>query len=285
MLLDLIWIIFSYVGIMFSIVLPIVVEGTDFDFLPWPWIGVIFFICGIGIVRWRGSTTTAWLVMDFPSPNSKNGLTLEGPRIYLQKLFPSVAEYMKNKKDWYYHENTEGAYSFGGHDTRMIDSEVGYCFDTTKARFVNEVEKDFYDYAQMVEEVKKIMVSTKTKDDKFLLTGTDKPLRIENVDIEKDKFHKEVFETISDGYFIKVHGKVFSLKSFKRFQDKQAAPYQIGSIIHYVKALAAMKAAGVKKGMGHLGMYIAIIVVVIIVIAVLALLMTGTIKMPSGFSL
>jgi hypothetical protein len=280
MLLDMLLLVFSWMGIAFSVVMPFITKGTDFDFLPWPIIGVIFFMCGIAIVRWRGSTTTGWILLDFPSLNEKVGVTLQGPRIYLQKLFPSVAEYYKNRQDWYYKENTEGAYSFGGHDSRLIDSETGYCVDATKARFVNQMENDFYDYEQMIDVAKKEMASMKNKEGTYLLTSSDKPIRIEDIDIEKNKFHKEVFEVLVDNYFVKVRGKMFSLKAFKRFQDKQAAPYQIGSIIHYVKALTAMRAAGVKKSMGHLGTYIAIIVVVIIVLVVLALVMTGTIKIP-----
>jgi hypothetical protein len=280
MLLDMIVMVFSWMGIVFSVVMPIITKGTQFDFLPWPILGVIFFMCGIGIVRWRGSTTTGWMLLDFPSLNEKLGITLEGPRIYLQKLFPSVAEYWKNKKDWYYKENTDGAYGFGGHDSRLIDSEVGYCVDATKARLANLMEQDFYDYEQMIDVAKKEMASMKNEKGIYILTNSDKPLRIEDIDIDKNKFHKEVFEVLVDNYFIKVRGKLFSLKAFKRFQDKQAAPYQIGSIIHYVKALTAMRAAGVKKGMGHLGTYIAIIVVIIIVVVVLALVMTGTVKIP-----
>lgn len=280
MLLDLILMVFSWMGIMFSIAMPFITKGTPFDFLPWPIIGVIFFLCAIGIVRWRGSTTTGWLLLDFPSLDSKLGVITRGPRIVLEKLFPSVAEYMKNKHDWYYKENTDGAYSFGGHDTRLIDGEVGYCADTAKARFVNQMEQDFYDYEQMVDVAKKEMATMKNEKGIYLLTGSKEAIRLEDIDIEHNKFHKEVFELLIDNYFIKVHGKVFSLKAFKRFQDKQAAPYQIGSIIHYIKALAAMKAAGVKKGMGHMGLYIAVIVVVVIILAFLALVMTGTIKIP-----
>jgi hypothetical protein len=280
MLLDMVVMVFSWMGIAFSVVMPYITKGTQFDFLPWPILGVIFFMCAIGIIRWRGSTTTGWLLLDFPSLNEKLGITLEGPRIYLQKLFPSVAEYWKNRKDWYYKENTDGAYGFGGHDSRLIDSEVGYCVDATKARLTNLMEQDFYDYEQMIDVAKKEMSGMKNKEGTYLLTNTDKPLRIEDIDIDKNKFHKEVFEVLVDNYFVKVRGRLFSLKAFKRFQDKQAAPYQIGSIIHYVKALTAMRAAGVKKGMGHLGTYIAIIVVVIIVLIVLALIMTGTVKIP-----
>lgn len=280
MLLDLIIMVFSWMGIMFGVAMPFITKGTQFDFLPWPILGVIFFICAIGIVRWRGSTTTGWLLLDFPSLNSKLGVTTQGPRIFMQRLFPSVAEYMRNKQDWYYKENTDGAYSFGGHDTRLIDGEVGYCADTAKARFINQMENDFYDYEQMIDVAKKEMIMMKNDAGMYLLTGNNNPIPIEDIDIIKNKFHKEIFEIIVDNYFIKVHGKLFSLKAFKRFQDKQAAPYQIGSIIHYVKALAAMRAAGVKKGISHLGTYIIIIVVVVIIMAVLALVMTGTIDIP-----
>jgi len=280
MLLDMIILVFYWMGIVFSVVMPYITKGTMFDILPWPILGIVFFVCAIFIVRWRGSTTTGWYLLDFPSLNEKLGITLQGPRIFIQKLFPSVAEYYKNKDDWYYKENTEGAYSFGGHDSRLIDSETGYCVDATKARFVNQMENDFYDYEQMIDVAKKEMAGMKNKEGTYLLTNTEKPLRIEDIDIDKNKFHKEVFEVLVDNYFVKVRGKMFSLKAFKRFQDKQAAPYQIGSIIHYVKALTAMRAAGVKKGMGHLGMYIAIIVVVIIVLVVLALVVTGTVKIP-----
>ncbi len=280
MLLDVIILVFSWMGVMFSVAMPFITQGTDYDFLPWPIIGVIFFLCAIGIIRWRGSTTTGWLLLDFPSLTDKLGVTTAGPRIYLQKLFPSVAEYMKNKKDWYYKDNTEGAYTFGGHDSRLVDSEVGYCADIAKARFVNQMEQDFYDYEQMIDIAKKEMAGMKNEQGIFLLTGTKNPIPLENIDIEKNRFHKEVFEMIVDEYFIKVHGKTFTLKAFKRFQDKQAAPYQIGSIIHYIKALAAMRAANVKKGMGHVGLYIAVIVVIVVILAVLALVMTGTIKIP-----
>lgn len=280
MLLDIVVFVFAWMGILFSVAMPFITTGTDFDFLPWPILGVIFFMSAIGIIRWRGHSTTAWLALDFPSPNEKIGLTTEGPRIYLQKLFPSIAEFMKNKKDWYYKENTEGAYTFGGHDTRLIDGEVAYCVDTSKAHLVNKMEGDFYDYEQMSDVIKKEMSLLKNDKGIFLLTGLDDPIDLTKVDIENNKFHKEVFELLCDKYFIQTHGKTFSLKAFKRFQDKQAAPYQIGSIVHYVKALTAMRAAGVRKGMGGMGKIILIVLVVVIILALLALLLTGNLQLP-----
>jgi len=281
MLLDVILFAFTWVGVLFTVGMPYITKGTMFDFLPWPLLGLVFFLAAILIVRYRGHSTTGWLLLDFPSPNEKLGVTMNGPRIIIQKLFPSVAEYLKNKKDWYYRENSEGAYSFGGHDARLIDSEVGYCADTTKARMVNQMEQDFYDYEQMVDVVKKEMMAIKNEKGIYLLTGKANAIQETDIDIEKNTFHKEVFETMVDNYFIKVHGRMFTLKAFKRFQDKQAAPYQIGSIIHYVKALTAMRAAGVKKGMGNMKGLIIIIVIVVIILAFLALVMTGTIDLSA----
>lgn len=284
MLLDLIIFVFTWMGIMMN-VFPLFLP-KEFNFLPWGWIGIVFFVCAIGIVRWRGGTTTLWLAMDFPSANSdsKLGVTCEGQKIYLQKLNKSVANFLKNKKDWYYRDEENTSHSIGGHDARLIDSETAYCLTTDNALLVNKMANDFYDYEDMRDTVKKEMQRLKNSAGKFLLSNADIPIPIEDIDVVDNKVHKELFEHLLEQYFIKVHGRTFTLKNYHRFQDKQAAPYQIGSVIHYVKALSAMKAAGVKKAMGGWGKWLIIIAVVVIIVLVLGLVATGTIKIP-GFKL
>lgn len=280
MLLDLIIAVFLWVGIMmntFSLFLP-----KEWNFLPWNWVGVVFFCCAIGLVRWRGATTTLWLGMDFPTANAddKIGVTFEGSRMYLQRVQKSVANFLKNKKDWYYRDGANMSYSVGGHDARLLDSETAYCTNIDNVVLVNKLENDFYDYSQMKDVVKKEMQQLKNKQGNFLLTGTANPIPYEDIDVDSNKMHKELFEHLIDQYFVKVHGRAFSLKNYHRFQEKQAAPYQIGAVIHYVKALTAMKAAGVKKSMGGWGKWLIIIAVVIIIVLVMGLVMTGTIKIP-----
>lgn len=283
MLLDLIILVFTWMGIMFNLI-PMFIDDPIFKLLPFNLIGIIFFVCAIGIVRWRGSNTTAWLLMDFPSTNSeeKLAITCDGPKIYLQKLQKSIATFLKNKKDWYYRDGPDAPMTFGGHDTRLVDSETAYCINPEKALFVNKLEQDFYDYGQVKDVVKKEMQSMKNKQGTFLLTGENSALDIDEIDIEENTAHKDLFEHILDHYFINVHGRTFTLKNYHRFQDKQAAPYQIGSVVHYIKALSAMRAAGVKKAMGNWSKWIIIIAVIAIIVIVMMLLATGVIKLPTN---
>jgi len=282
MLLDIIVFTFLWIGILmntFSLFLP-----KELNFLPWNWIGVIFFCCAIGIVRWRGASTTLWLAMDFPTTNSdeKLGVTFDGARVYLQKLQKSVANFLKNKKDWYYRDGANMSYTIGGHDARLLDSETAYCTNIDNAILVNKLEGDFYDYAQMKDVIKQEMQGIKNKKGDYLLTGTSTPLQYEEIDIDNNKVHKELFEHMIDKYSVNVHGRAFSLKNYHRFQEKQAAPYQIGAVIHYVKALTAMKAANVKKMGEGWGKWLIIIAIIVIIVLIVGLVATGTIKIPMG---
>lgn len=279
MILDAITIVCIWMAILFNI-LDYVLKGTDFGFLPWGALGIIFLIVDVALIRWRGKTTTGWNLLEMPSLNQKLGIVTTGPSIRFIKLYPSIATYLKTKNDEYYRDIPDGAHSFGGHDARLIDSETAYCTNPMKARLVNELEQEFYDYQEMKDGIRQYMANLKDKDGSYLLSGEAAPLSITDIDIENNKGHKELFEALADEFFIKVHGRVYTLKNYARFQDKQAAPYQIGSIIHYVKALAAMRAAGVKKGMGGMGKYILIIIAVIIIIAVLGLVLTGNLEIP-----
>jgi hypothetical protein len=282
MILDLILLVFSWFGAMF-VALDFLFKDTEFGFLPWGFIGVVFFVCGFVIVRWRGATTTAWHVLDFPKMNQKLGIMTTGPSIRLKPLLPSLGNWMKTKNDEYYQDTADGAYNFGGHDTRLIDSEVSYTTDPEKARFVNVMEDEFYDYEDMKDAVKSHMVQLRTKDGRYVLSADEEgtePLLVTDLDIDRVKAHHDLFEALVDQYFIKCHGHVYTLKHYKRFQDRQAAPYQIASVIHYIKANAAMRAAKVKKDMGGVGKYLIIVIIIVVLLLAAFMVMTGQVSLP-----
>jgi hypothetical protein len=283
MILDIVMFVMIWMGVMFNFLQYILSAYPEWNFLPWNLVGMMFFVSGYILIRWRGATTTGWLLLDFPSPSSgeKIGITCQGPSIRLQKIYRSVATYLKTRKDEYYRDLPEGAYGFGGHDARLLDSEVAYVANPTKVRFINAVEQDYYDYEQVKDVAKKEMVNLKYKNsDKYILTNKTSPLQTEQIDLEHNQRHKDLFEMVLGEYFTKINGVAFSLKNYHRFQEKQAAPIQIGSVIHYVKALSAMRAAKVKSGMGNWGKWIIIAAIIAIIGLTLYLIFSGTIKIP-----
>lgn len=282
MLLDVIIIVFTWMGVVLNI-FPMFTKGTPFDFLPFNWLGVVFFVCALGLIRWRGQSTTAWKILDFPVQGQKLGVLTRGAAIRFITLYTSIAGFLKTKDDKYYKDDPDGAYGVGGHDARLIDSDVSHVANTTRARMVHGLSKKYHDYEELKNDIRRKMIDLKTEDGKniYILTGTVKQLPLDQVDIESNKAHKELFEFIMETYFeMKVHGQVYTLKNYHRFQDKQAAPYQIGSVIHYIKAKTAMEAARVKKSMGDTWKYIAILGLVIVAIIAIVLVLTGTIKIP-----
>ena len=256
-------------------------EGIFGD-LPWGLIGGIFFICAIAVVRWRGHVSTGWKAIDFPTMGQKLGISLHGAGGMFETLFPSIAGFLKaGDTGRYYKDDPDGSYGgFAGHDLRLIDREVAYCTNPEKALLCGSLSKDgFYDWETVEDAVKKKMVTLKNNDGVYVLTGTQEPPNILDVDIHKNQAHKELFAYLCDDYFIKVHGRVYSLKNYHRFQEKQAAPIQVGIIIYYAKALAAMRAARVKNGMGSGAIYklIGIIAIIIMILVFVFLVATGQI--------
>lgn len=284
MLMDMIIIIFTFPGLGLILMGYLLrdMEGILGD-LPWGFLGAIFFICGVALIRWRGQVSTAWKSLDFPTVGTKLGVSLHGASCKFETLFPSIAGFLKaGNTGYYYKDDADGSYGgFGGHEVRLIDREVAYCTNPEKALLVESLDKDgFYDWEAVEDAVKKKMVTLKMPDGRYVLTGSaDEAPNILNVDIKHNQAHKELFDYLCNDYFIKVHGRAYSLKSYHRFQERQAAPIQVGIIIYYAKALAAMRAAKVKSGMG--GGVIKLIVVIAAIIGLLAfvfLMLTGQIS-------
>ena len=248
MLMDILIMVFTLPGlalIMFGFLLK------DFDGiwgeLPWGIVGGVFFLCGYGIIRWRGAVSTAWRALDFPTVGQKLGISTHGAGVKFETLFPSIAGFLKAGKTGYYcKDHADGAYGgFGGHEVRLIDQEVAYCVNPEKALMAESLDADgFYDWEAVEDAIKKKMVTLQMDDGRYVLTGTKKDIpNVLNIDIVNNQAHKELFEYLANEYFIKVHGRTYSLKNFHRFQERQAAPLQVGIIIYYAKALAAMRAA------------------------------------------
>lgn len=258
--------------------------GGIWSELPWALVGAIFFLCAIGLVRWRGAVSTAWKAVDFGTPGQKLGIDLHGAGCRFETLFPSIAGFLKaGNTGRYYKDDPDGSYGgFGGHEVRLIDREVAYCTNPEKALLTESLHKDgFYDWETVEDAVKKKMVTLKTDDRRYVLNGeTDVPPNILDIDIKNNLAHKELFEYLCNDYFIKVHGRTFSLKHYHRFQERQAAPIQVGIIIYYAKALAAMRAAKVKAGMGGAWLkLIAVFAAIILLLAFVFLMATGQISL------
>jgi hypothetical protein len=252
--------------------------------LPWGLVGGIFFLCAIGLVRWRGAVSTAWKAVEFGTPGTKLGIDLHGAGCRFETLFPSIAGFLRaGKTGRYYKDDPDGSYGgFGGHEVRLIDREVAYCTNPEKALMAESLSKDgFYDWETVEDAVKKKMVSLKTDDGRYVLNGsTTDPPNILNVDIKGNPAHKELFEFLCNDYFIKVHGRTFSLKHYHRFQERQAAPIQVGIIIYYAKALAAMRAAKVKVGMGGAWLkLIAVFAAIFLILIFVFMMATGQISL------
>lgn len=271
MLLDMIIIGLSMPGlglIMFGYMLRDM-DGIIGD-LPWGLLGGLMFICALALIRWRGKVSTAWKALDFPTVGQKLGISTHGAGVMFETLLPSIAGFLKaGNTGRYYKDDPDGSYGgFAGHEVRIIDREVAYCTNPEKALLIDNLNKDgFYDWSSVEEAVKKKMVTLK-ENGKYLLTGTKEPFNFLDIDIKHNQAHKELFEYLINEYFIKVHGRTYSLKHYHRFQEKQAAPIQVGIIIYYAKALAAMRASKVKRGMG--GEVYKLIGVVVVIIALLA---------------
>lgn len=252
-------------------------EGIFGD-LPWGLIGGIFFICAIAIVRWRGHVSTGWKAIDFPTIGEKLGVSLHGAGSMFETLHPSIAGFLKaGNTGRYYKDDPDGSYGgFAGHDVRLIDREVAYCTNPEKAILVDNLSHDgFYDWETIEDAIKKKMV-TLSQNNVYVLTGTTAPPNVLDIDIHKNQAHKELFDYLIDDYFIKVHGRTYSLKHYHRFQEKQAAPIQVGIIIYYAKALAAMRAARVKTGMGSGAIFKLLGVVALIVMILVAVYLVAT---------
>jgi len=254
--------------------------------LPWGMVGAMMLILCIGLIRWRGKVSTAWYALDFPTPGQKVGVSLQGASMMFERLFPSIAGFLNagGNTGRYYKDDPDGSYGgFGGHDVRLIDREVAYCASPDKALLIESLSKDgFYDWESIEDAVKTKMVNLK-QNGAYLLTGNQEPPNILDIDIRHNQAHKELFEYLTNEYFIKVHGRTYSLKNYHRFQEKQAAPIQVGIIIYYAKALAAMRAAKIKTGIGSgIWKLVGIAVLIIVIIVVLLLFATGTISMPAG---
>jgi len=280
MLLDMIIMMFTFFGFMFILPIPMLLEGMEpWDQFPWGIIGVIFFVCEIGIIRWRGAVSTYWKVVDFPSPGVKIGLTNMAGRIIAEYILPSPIKTMIRTKDSrFYRDNPDGGVNIGGHDGRQIDYEVAYCIAQDQAHLVEDLDaKGFYTLEDVKEWIINKMCALKNKAGHFILAHQDDSALIpQEIDIQNNKIHRMIFDKIADKFFIKAHGRVYTLKHYHRFQEKQAPPVVIGTIVHYIKALAYMRAVRIKKNVGGGGKALGWLILALIIIAVIVLFLFGT---------
>lgn len=249
----------------------------NLSFIPFDWIAFLFPILALMVVRYRGHVSTYWKGLDFPTPGTKLGHMVAGTRLYLETLFPSIENYLKTKNDEYYKDIHDGSYNAGGHDARLIDVNVAHTGTPERAQLTAKAKEDgFSNYDEIVDFVKKEMMFLKHENGTYVLTGTTDIIPISQIDIKNNIAHKKLFEDLSQGYFIKnVRGEAFTFKHYNQFQDKLATPTQIGSIIHYIKASYALKAAKVRRKTPG-GMWkIALIVVGILIVVFIILALTG----------
>lgn len=248
MLLDIIMLVFIWVGVMLNL-FGSIFKGTFLDGLPWSWIAIFMIIMPIILIRYRGYASKWWCMLDFPNAREKRGIVADGNLLYPEPLYNSIESYLKTKDDKYYKDTGEGYFS-GGHDTRLIEKYTAHTATPERAIFTKKLgDEGFFNYDEVKDAVIKDMIFLKDGD-KYLLTGTDIPPNPMDIDIKNNMAHNQLFEELADKYYIKTAGQTYSLKQYKQFQERKASPDQVGSIIHYVKAMAAMRAAKVKKGMG-----------------------------------
>ena len=273
-----------WIGVACQII-PVVIP--EFNFLPWNWLGICIACIPYILIIYRGKVAgQVWKILDFPAPGQHLGLMDEGNSIYVENVVKSIAGYLKTKKDRYFKDDPDGSVNFGGHSVKHINVEVSHCYNPREPILINKWERDgFYSWGEMIDLIKEQMVNLKTKNNEgedtklYVLSNSERPLYLKDVDIENNKGHKKIFEYLADKNFVRVNGRVFSTKNMHRFQEKQAAPIQIGNIIHYVKAFTAMRAARVRKetGMGNILKFIAVIIGIVAVIIFAALILTGQI--------
>lgn len=282
MLLDVIMFGFIWAAVLMTLFFDFI-KNTDlgskmFSVLPFNWLPIVFLIGALMIIRYRGHVTTWWNMIDFPNPKEKRGIVGEGSNIYSMKLYPSIEGYLKTKDDAYFKDTKDGYFS-GGHDTRLIDPMVAHTVNPERAIMSEALDKDgFVNYDEVKGRLIAQMCFLKEKNNgnNYLLTGSEKPESPANIDIVNNPGHKAVFEALANEHLIKVNGRCYTLKQYHKFQEKTASPSQIGSIVHYIKAVTAMRAAKVRKGMGlNFKVLFIIILIVMIGLGVGAFFLSG----------
>lgn len=265
-----------FCGILLTVLASVLNNIELLAAIPWEFAPIPLFVAPIIIIMYRGFTTSWWCMIDFPSANEKRGILQDGNNLRAVKLYRSIETYLKTKEDEYYKDTKDGAYTSGGHDTRLIVGEVAHTPNPEKALLCEKFERDgYYTYDEVKAAIIKQMAFLKDKDGTYYLTGSRNLPNPLEIDIVKNKAHKALFDALAEAYFITTSGRAYSLKSYHRFQEKTASPYQIGSIVHYVKSSAAIRAAKIRKKMPGALKYVVIIVIIIILILLGMMILLG----------
>jgi len=283
MILDIIVLICSWMGIVFSI-LPLIIHNRMFEILPFHLIGMIWLLIGIGLLVYRGKATGYWMLLDFPVKGSVIDFHIDKITMAPVRLFKSTIEgLVKTKKgDKYYRDHAKAALFSGGHETRLSKDGVNHLLDINDVILTQKLNSmGITSIKGMDDEIKKQMIYLKETDAEgndtniYLLSGTEKP--VDSLDVVNNPAHKQLYDSLSQQAAISLaDGSTVTFYQYNDFQKALGSSTDMASVIDYVRSDEAAKATKIKKAMGISGTTIAIIVIaVVIVVAVVAFMFMG----------